>query len=186
MKSLRVLKAAGLILTAVVLGLMTVQGSYALWNAAAPSNAGTIQAADFSIKVNGQDMSAPVVPLTLGELTPGKTAYTAIDVKNNVNVTRDSPLVLKLNLTGLAPVDNFGGFLVVKTAVPAAGTTCAAVAPASYTAAPAVIASTLALGATQSVCIAVELSAATPAAHLGKAIQIPAKLTVAQAAPGTK
>lgn len=186
MKSLRVLKAAGLILTAVVLGLMTVQGSYALWNAAAVSSPGTLQAADFSIKVNGQEMAGQTVPLTLGELLPGKTAYTAIDVKNNVNVTRNSPLVLKLNLTGLTPDDTFGNSLVVKTAVPAAGTTCAAVAPTSYTAAPAAISRTLALGTTQSVCIAVELSAATPAIHLGKAIQIPANLTVAQAAPGTK
>lgn len=186
MKSLRALKAAGLIVAAVVLGLMTVQGSYALWNTAVPANAGTIQAADFSIKVNGQDMAAALVPLSLGELVPGNTAYTAIEIKNNVNVTPDSPLVVRLTLTDLRPVDTFDGKLLVKTAVPAAGTKCASVQAASYAAAPATIDRTLALGTTQSVCIAVELKSDTSATHLGKAIQIPAKLTVAQAAPGTK
>ena len=186
MKSLRALKAAGLILAAVVLGLMTVQGSYALWNAAVPSNAGTIQAADFSIKVNGQDMAGALPGLEIGELKRGNTAYTAIDVMNNVNVTATSPLVVKLNLTGLAPSDNFGGHLVVKTFVPDAGVKCASVAAASYSAAPASISRTVALKTTQSICVAVELKSTVSVTRLGNPINIPINLTAAQVAPGTK
>ncbi len=51
MTSTRALKAAGLVLIAVVLGLLTVQGSYALWNKTVNAGAGTIQSADFRISL---------------------------------------------------------------------------------------------------------------------------------------
>ena len=55
MKSTTTLKAAGLVLIAVVLGMLTVQGSYALWNKSVSSNAGTVQAADFRISLTDTD-----------------------------------------------------------------------------------------------------------------------------------
>ena len=184
-KSLRALKAAGLILAAVALGLMTVQGSYALWNATVNTAPSTVQAADFSILVNGVDMRGTQVQLPIGELARGKTAYAAIEIRNNVNVTAASPLQLGFDLT-LVPADNFGGNLVVKTFVPVPGGTCPPPAAAPYKEAPNGISRALALGATQNICVAVELNAATPTAQLGKAIQIPANLTVTQLAPGTQ
>ena len=185
-KSLRTLKAAGLILAAVVLGLMTVQGSYALWNATAASNAGTIQAADFNVLVNGNPMPAgSISKLDIAPLNRGTAQYTRIDINNNVNVTAQSPLVLQASLTGLVPVDNFGGKLTVKTAPAAAGTDCSTLAPAAYkTGAPVLPA--LKVAGSQAVCFKVELAADTQAAYLGKPITIPVTLTVAQVAPAAK
>ncbi|MBO0896466.1 hypothetical protein [Arthrobacter sunyaminii] len=101
MKSLRALKAAGLILAAVVLGLMTVQGSYALWNAAAPSNAGTIQAADFQVtfdgvaRTAGQDVPLPAVTLSATK----SSTVTAVRVAGTANVTPDSPFLSITTMT---------------------------------------------------------------------------------------
>ncbi|MBD7996057.1 hypothetical protein H9639_12180 [Arthrobacter sp. Sa2CUA1] len=94
MKSLRALKAAGLIFAAVVLGLMTVQGSYALWNAGAAANAGTIQAASFDVKMdngtgtvlmtqaNGQPAT---LGLKTGPVNAGDSAYTGVVLTNDSN-----------------------------------------------------------------------------------------------------
>ncbi|WAP51141.1 hypothetical protein OL239_14825 [Arthrobacter sp. ATA002] len=95
MKNLRVLKAAGLIVAAVVLGLMTVQGSYALWNAVVPSNAATIQAADFRVKVGptlmtpGQQFNLPAVTLS----TANNASVSPVSVAGAVNVTSESPFL---------------------------------------------------------------------------------------------
>ena len=184
MKSLRALKAAGLIIAAVVLGLMTVQGTYALWNTAAPSNAGTIQSSNFSILVNSAEMSDTPVVLNIGELTRGTAAYTSLTVKNNVNAS--SALRIQPSLTGLVPVDNFGGNLTVKTVLPA-GVQCSAISAATYDAAPRIpVMPQLAIGATQNVCFKVELKSGTPAGYLGQSIDIPITLNVAQIPPTQK
>ena len=94
MKSLRALKAAGLILAAVALGLMTVQGSYALWNAAAAANAGTIQAASFDVEMfngTGQVLmtqangSQGIIGLDVGTVNAGASAYTGVRLTNTSN-----------------------------------------------------------------------------------------------------
>lgn len=180
----KALKAAGLIAAAVVLGLLTAQGSYALWNTTAPANAGIVQAANFSILVNNAEMGSTPIALSIGELAPGKSAYTSLTVTNNVNVTAASPLVLQPSLTGLAPVDNFGGNLTVTTAVATAGKACKDLAPTDWKTVPAL--QSMGVGASQTICIKVELNTNTPASHLGKSINIPVTLTVAQVAPAAK
>ncbi|MFB9798452.1 hypothetical protein ACFFON_16065 [Arthrobacter citreus] len=179
MKSLRALKAAGLILAAVVLGLMTVQGSYALWNAAFSVTPGTVQAADFNILVNNVNM-ATTPALTVGELTRGKPAYVPLVVTNAVNVTADSPLVLQASVTGLNPVNTFEGNLTVKSAVIQGAATCT---PDLPYAAGAPQLPVLGIKATQTICFKVELSSATPARLLGANVEIPVSLSVAQVAP---
>lgn len=182
MKSLRALKAAGLILAAVVLGLMAVQGTYALWNAAAPSKAGTVQSANFSILVNNAEMTSTPVALNIGELARGSAAYTSLAVTNNVN--SGSALRVQPSLAGLVPTDTFGGNLTVKTVLAAAGAQCAAIPAATYDAAPRIPAMpALGIGVTQNICFKVELKAATPSAMLGTPINIPITLNVAQIAP---
>lgn len=178
----KALKAAGLIAAAVVLGLLTTQGSYALWNTTAPANAGTIQAADFKVLVNNVDMSKDTpIALNIGELAPGGSAYTSLTVTNKVNVTADSPLVLKPSLSGLVPVNNFGGNLTVTTAVAPAGTACKDLARTSYTSVPPT-ATALAVGASRTFCIKVALKTGTKGNN-GKPINIPVTLTMAQPEP---
>ncbi|WP_146363535.1 hypothetical protein [Arthrobacter yangruifuii] len=184
------LKAAGLILAAVVLGLMTVQGSYALWNTMAPSNAGTLQAADFNILVNGSPMTpGPVAIQIPGTIGKGVNVYAPITVQNTVNVTQNSPLVLAATASVYAPVDNFGGNLTVKTAVLQAGHTCESMPPAFYAAVPYPAAThsvTLPWQGAQTICVQATLNRNTPAALMGKDVKINAKLSVAQVAPGIK
>ena len=181
-KSLRAVKAAGLILAAVVLGLMAVQGTYALWNAAVPSKAGSVQSANFSILVNNAEMTSTPVALNIGELTRGSAAYTSLTVTNNVNAT--SALRVQPSLAGLIPTNNFGGNLTVKTVLAAVGAQCGAIPAATYDAAPRIpVMPALAIGFTQNVCFKVELKTGTPPAMLGTPIDIPITLNVAQIAP---
>jgi uncharacterized protein YaiE (UPF0345 family) len=99
MKSTRALKATGLVLIAVVLALFTVQGSYALWNKAVSSNAGTVQAADFRISLT-DTITSRVTDMTLadgtaatlslsttpiGVVIPGQSTYAGVQVGNVTN-----------------------------------------------------------------------------------------------------
>ena len=99
MKSTRPLKATGLVLIAVVLGLLTVQGSFALWNKAASAGAGTIQAADFRISLT-DTITSDVTNMTLddgtaatlslstmpaGVVIPGQSTYAGVQLRNETN-----------------------------------------------------------------------------------------------------
>lgn len=96
MKSAYAVKASGLVLMAVVLALLTVQGSYALWNTAASSDAGTVQGADFRISLT-DTLSGHVTDMTLddgtvaslalsstsaGTVIPGHSSYSGVQVEN--------------------------------------------------------------------------------------------------------
>ncbi|MCC3292062.1 MULTISPECIES: hypothetical protein [unclassified Arthrobacter] len=181
MKSSRVLKAAGLILAAVVLGLMTVQGSYALWNAAAQQNAGTVQAADFNILVNEANMAqTPTLSLDVAGLHRGVPKFTAVRVTNNTNVTAQSPLVLQPAVSLPVPGSLLNGNLTLHTAVVQGSAICTA--NLAYQAGTPVL-PVLATGTTQTICFKVEVKQNTPANQLGTPISIPVNLSVAQLAP---
>ena len=186
MKSLRALKAAGLILAAVVLGLMTVQGSYALWNAAVSAPAASVQAADFSILVNDVNM-ATTPSLNVNQLTRGTPVYVPLMVTNNVNVTPDSPLRLQATLSGgINSANNFEGHLTVMSAVVQGRATCTSALP--YAPGLPKLPVVLGIKATQTICFKVALDTTTPARLIGPGqdFNIPVSLTVAQVAPGTK
>ncbi|WP_312180573.1 hypothetical protein [Arthrobacter sp.] len=99
MKSLRALKAAGLIFAAMALGLMTAQGSYAVWNAGATAAAGTVQAAGFDVEMdNGSgaavlmtqnDGSQGTVALNVGTVNAGASSFTAVKLTNNSDAGGD-------------------------------------------------------------------------------------------------
>ena len=172
MKSLRALKAAGLVLAAVVLGLMTVQGSYALWNATASANAGTIQAANFSILVNGTEMASlqQPVPLQLPELKPGTSTFTQVTVKNNVNATSAMRVRPTVSL-GQVPQE-LSGYLTIQAVKLEPGKTCLTSAATDL--------GTIGKGETATICLRAELRPNTPALVLGNTVSIQANLTVSQ------
>ncbi|MCQ2001786.1 hypothetical protein [Arthrobacter zhaoxinii] len=175
------LKAAGLILAAVVLGLMTVQGSYALWNTTAPSNAGTIQAADFNILVNGSPMTPGPLAVNMGDVAKGQARYQSITVENAVNVTDSSPLRLQASLVGLGPVKDFAGYLTVTAAAVPISSACDLLSANQYTSvSPAPV---LTKGAPQKICLKAELNPNTPTAYLGRNVASTITLNVAQTAP---
>ena len=175
MKSLRALKAAGLIITAVVLGLMTVQGSYALWNAVVPSNAGTVQSSNFSILVNGVEMTALQQPLALNlaELKPDGSSYTSVVVTNNVNAT--SAMKVKPIIQVGAATAGFAQYLTVQTTVPLAGQTCET---AAYAGMPDL--GVIAKNTSKTICLKATLKPNTPTSILGGTTTVPVSLTVSQ------
>ncbi|MCC3266556.1 hypothetical protein [Arthrobacter gengyunqii] len=178
-KSLRALKATCLILAAVVLGLMTVQGSYALWNAAVPSNAGTIQSADFKILVTQNGSTAEMktlsqpLNLNLAQIKPSESSYTSISVTNSVNASR-AMAVKPTIAVGLA-TEGFAEYLSVQAAVKPAGLTCEM---APYTGLQNL--GEIAQNGTKEICLKATLKANTPISILGKTTSLPVTLTVSQ------
>ncbi|EMR00405.1 hypothetical protein [Paeniglutamicibacter gangotriensis] len=91
----RMLKVTGLVLAAVVLGLLSVQGSLALWNTTANSKAQNMSTADFSVSVKSD--SGPTAYLAEGTtavdlasqnpLKPGESNTLAIRVGNATNAS---------------------------------------------------------------------------------------------------
>ena len=184
------MKAAGLILAAVVLGLMTVQGTYALWNATATYAPGTVQAADFNILVSEAQSTkyamatTPSLSFDVGEVKKNVPVYKAVTVENAVNVTADSPLAVRAGLTVQPVQDNLGGNLSVQVASLGAAPRCDSAGVAYANTLPAPL--DLPWKTARTVCIKVSLGPNTPAARMGKPITINANLSVAQVAPGTK
>ncbi|WP_285241677.1 hypothetical protein [Pseudarthrobacter sp. MEB009] len=100
MRIRRTLQAAALIAAAVLLGLLTVQGTYALWNASALTAPGTVSAASFDVAMTstlaGQATSNMTLPsgqsanLNLGPtaaLQPGDSVQAGVVVTNNSNAS---------------------------------------------------------------------------------------------------
>lgn len=177
MKSLRALKATGLILAAVVLGLMTVQGSFALWNKVVTSNAGTVQSANFSILVDGVEMASLAQPLTLNlaEIKPNGSSYTSVNITNNVNAT--SAMTVKPKVVVGAATAGFAEYLTVQTTVLVAGQTCET---ATYAGMPDLGVIAKGQTNTRTICLKATLKSSTPAAILGKTTTVPVTLTVSQ------
>ena len=93
----RMLRAGALIAAAVVLGLLAVQGTYALWNAGTSVAPGTVSSASFDVSLSaspsGQatNMSLPggtSATINLGSATtlaPGTPVYASLVTSNNSN-----------------------------------------------------------------------------------------------------
>jgi len=88
------LKATGLVLCAVLLGLVAVQGTYALWSAAVQTADGNLQAASFNVEMDGgsgvvmmrqPDGSQGTVGLAtapLGPVNAGQSVYAGVKLTN--------------------------------------------------------------------------------------------------------
>lgn len=97
MRITRTLRTSVLITAAVVLGLLTVQGTYALWNASTSALPGTISSASFDVSLTASP-SGQVTNMTLSggsqatlalspaaALQPGSSVYAGVVVANNSN-----------------------------------------------------------------------------------------------------
>lgn len=197
MKSTRTLKATGLVLIAVVLGLLTVQGSYALWNKAVSSNAGTIQAADFRISLtdtitsNFTNMTLPdgtaatlqLSTTPIGVVNPGQSTYAGVQVGNVTNASGDFSIQA---ITGTPIITNnnaaapLSPHLSIKVATAATLQDCSQ--PALYTA-PGVLGTAskgIAKGQNGVFCFRVTMAATMPASVNGQAATVSIPITVNQ------
>lgn len=196
MKSMHALKAAGLVLVAILLAMLTVQGSYALWNKAVSSNAGTVKAADFRISLTDTDTNR-VTDMTLangtaatlslstapaGLIIPGQSTYSGVRVGN---VTDAGGVFTVRASTGVPIVENNTGaslapYLFIKTVAATSLSQCSqsaiyAGAPTSGTAT-----SDIAKNGTGVFCFQFTLAATMPASLSGQSAKIAVPILVNQ------
>jgi len=194
MRTKRRLQAAALIAVAVVLGLFAVQGSYALWSAAASASPGTITSASFDTTMTavntGQSTTMTLsngaaATLTLspaGNLGPGTSVYGGVVVTNNTNaggqfntaITASQPTIANVNGGALA------GYVRVNAKTAASSTECSIAtgfAPVSSTGlvSPAVV-----KGGSTVFCFQISLDSSAPATVKGQAVNISLQLTARQ------
>ncbi len=92
----RTLRAGVLIAAAVILGLLTVQGTYALWSASANAAPGTVSSASFDViltaspseQVSNMTLAGGPATISLTQtasLSPGTSVYASLAVSNNTN-----------------------------------------------------------------------------------------------------
>lgn len=193
MKSARTLKAAGLVLIAVVLGMLTVQGSYALWNKSVSSNAGTVQAADFRISLTDTDANK-VIDMTLpsgeaaalsltttaaGAVMPGQSIYAGVRVGNVTDAGGD----FTVRASTAAPIVSNSAFEGQLTINSVAATSLSQCSDASLYAdaksyETAIV--DIAKDATGVFCFQLTLSASMPASLSGQTTTVAIPITVNQ------
>ena len=195
MRTTRFLKAAALIAAAVVLGLLTVQGSYALWNAAASTTPGTISAASFDVKLTAMPNSQNATNMTLadgtsatlavtptGTLLPGGSAYGGVVVTNNTNA--GGSFNTAITATKGTVTSTGDGSLALNVTVNAKLGTAAADCSTTtgYTAlgASGLVSPSVAKGGSTVLCFQVTLNANAPTSVKGQAVNIPLTLTARQ------
>ncbi|CEA07524.1 hypothetical protein BN1051_00839 [Arthrobacter saudimassiliensis] len=186
MRIIRTLKAAALVAAAVVLGLLTASGSYALWNVFEPAGYGTVQAADFNVTVNGQPANSTAVPLALdlGQLAPGTASYLEVPLGNYNNA--GSPMAVTAALSSgagprlAAATPGYQQWVEVRAASVLRPGACAAQAYGAVGAVPPPI--RIEQGATGRVCVQVLLKKDAPASLLASAprLSIPVIVTFDQ------
>lgn len=176
------LKAAALIGLAVVVGLLGVGGTWALWNAAVPSGAGTVQAADFDIRLNGDPTATTITaaPESGALLTPSTPVYARVDVQNASNA--GAPMTVAAVMSPPQVVNPstpaLGSALSVRAApAPPSGSCAAATYPASNTS----TATTIAQGSTGRFCLRMALpTGAAPAGLTSATATIATTVTITQ------
>ncbi|MFC7861105.1 hypothetical protein [Arthrobacter koreensis] len=181
------LKGTGLVLCAVLLGLMTVQGTYALWSASAPSAGGSLQAASFNVEMDGgagvvmmeqPDGSQGTVGLAtapLGPVNAGESVYAGVKLTN----LTDAGGTFTLAATAGQPVvgGSLAPLLDIDQRAVGGADLAACSNPALFTG-PAAPALELPKGTSGVLCFRVTLSAAANAEGQTSTISIP--LTVEQ------
>ncbi|MEV4987976.1 hypothetical protein [Pseudarthrobacter sp. LMD1-1-1.1] len=195
MRTKRRLQAAALTALAVVLGLFTVQGTYALWSAAASASPGTITSASFDMALQAVNTGATTnmtladgktsANLTLspaGTLGPGTSVYGGVVVTNNTNaggqfntaLTASQPSVANLNGGALAT------YIIVNAKVAASPTECSTATGYTAIGAAGLVSPTVAKAGSTVFCFQVSLVSGTPSTVKGQAVTIQTTLTARQ------
>lgn len=117
------LASATLIGLAVVAGLFGVAGTWALWNDAEPSRAGTVRAANFDIRLNDAPMTTTVTAVeeTPGSLLkPDAPVYATVTVANATNAGTPMSVKAVMNPPKVVnpSVPALGTALIVRAAPP--------------------------------------------------------------------
>lgn len=180
------LRMAAVIGTAVVAGLLAVQGTWALWDAAAASGARSVQAADFRVELNGSPMTAGGVSATVAlqnpamALTPTNPVYAAVTLTNATNAGGPFRILAAAGTpSATSSTPGLAATISVQTApAPAAGGCLAA----TYSATPA--STVVAKGGSVTLCLRASLPADAPSMLGGSAVAIAVPITATQLPEG--
>ena len=196
-------QATGAVACAVVLGLLTVQGSLALWSHTAPSGAGTVRAAEMTVQV--KDLSGggssslratqtQPLPITGSpqELKRGGTIYYRVGLTNatdaggafDVRIAAEGPA----SITPASASSALGGHLQLGIASAGAGASCPtsgyAALPTGSGTAGELPQMTLPRGGAGVLCLRAQLASSAPMGVSGVQAGIRVALTAAQVPRG--
>jgi len=190
----RMLRAGALIAAAVILGLLAVQGTYALWNASTSASPGTVSSASFDVSLtatpSGQatNMSLPggaSATINLGQptsLAPGTPVYASLVVGNNSNAGG----TFSTSVTaGQAEVSNVGygilaQYVTVSAKFASAVAECYSAAGYAQLTAAGLTSGAVPKAASTVLCFQVSLSSSTSMLLKGQAVNISLPLTARQ------
>jgi predicted ribosomally synthesized peptide with SipW-like signal peptide len=194
----RSLRAAALIAAAVLMGLLTVQGTYALWAANASATPGSVSSASFNVSLTGMpsgqttDMTlaggqAASLALTtqsvaLAALAPGAAVHSSVSATNN----SDAGGQFSISITAGAPtVTNVGGgslaqYLTVSAKNVATTAECSTTTGYAQLTSAGLATAAVPKAGTTVVCFEVKLSATAPSSLKGQAVNISIPLTASQ------
>jgi predicted ribosomally synthesized peptide with SipW-like signal peptide len=194
----RSIKAAGLVIAAVLLGLLAVQGTHALWSSTAAAAPGTVTGADFTVNLLGSpsgqsttmtlpDGSAGSLALTTSaspaaDLTPSAPVYLAVTASNNTNAGGAFDIRLTAGQPTIIDTEgsSVGQYLKVSAATGTSPAACPAASGYTELGASGYTTAALAKGASAVVCFKVHMAPATPSALAGQSANISVPLTAAQ------
>lgn len=194
MRTKRRLQAAALTAVAVVLGLFTVQGTYALWSAAASASPGTITSASFDTALTavntGQtttmtlaDGSAATLTLSpAGTLGPGTSVYGGVVVTNNTNAGGQFNTAITAGQPTIANVSGgtLAGYVSVNAKTAASSAECSTATGFASISTAGLVSPTVAKGGSTVFCFQVSLSTSAPSTVKGQAVNISLQLTARQ------
>jgi hypothetical protein len=194
MRTKRRLQAAALTAVAVVLGLFTVQGTYALWSAAASASPGTITSASFDTALTavntGQtttmtlaDGSAATLTLSpAGTLGPGTSVYGGVVVTNNTNAGGQFNTAITAGQPTIANVSGgtLAGYVTVNAKTAASSAECSTATGFASISTAGLVSPTVAKGGSTVFCFQVSLSTSAPSTVKGQAVNISLQLTARQ------
>ncbi|MFF1881399.1 hypothetical protein ACFVVC_08050 [Pseudarthrobacter sp. NPDC058196] len=194
MRITRSLKAAALIAAAVVLGLFTVQGTFALWNASAVAAPGTVSAASFDVALTAVN-SGTTTNMTLatgaaanlalspaGTLGPGTSVSGGVVVTNNTNAGGQFNTAITV---GQPTVANTGGgtlasYIVVNAKSAASSTECSSSTGYAQIGTGGLVSPTVGKSGSTIFCFQVSLASGAPSTVKGQAVTISLPLTARQ------
>jgi predicted ribosomally synthesized peptide with SipW-like signal peptide len=189
MRTKNMLLTAAVIGLAVVAGLLGVGGTWALWNASVQSKPGTVQAADFKITVNGNQIpkGAPEISVTpenpQATLTPTSKVFVAVTIGNATDAGGPFFVHAKLGnpsgrTTGTGLEDHLTLRTFPRTAATCATSTVKTPPPEGWT-------SRIEKTASTTFCLEVGLTSAAQSPPNGTTLTIDIPLTVDQMKAGT-
>lgn len=180
------LQSATILGLAVVAGLMGVSGTWALWNATAPADAGSVQSANFVVTVNGADMILNDTVTTVAlenpsaALTPDTPVYASLKLTNSTDASSEFTIRSTVGTPQIASKNaELSSSLVVRSAVmPAAGDCSSAVYPTG--ASPGTTSAEVAKGESQRFCLRMSLPAKAPESLIKSAATVTVPVHVEQ------